>query len=174
MNKRFDLMGSVGAFYSEQTAELNTMEIRPLIGVRFHNTSDHRVLIGGLARFEYRNIYYTENESWTQSTRSRFRLEAVAPLNRQRFSENNVLYGLADAEVFVVMDEVASERYANRGRYRMGLGYRPSTTWRFELIFSSENTKNTINDDRKETTNLIRFRVKHFFKKKTPVTPKKL
>lgn len=170
INDRFDVMFSVGESFTVQKEDYNTIEIKPLVGTRFHITPHQRILIRALVRFEYRNLYHEEDKSWDQSTRSRFRLEAIIPINRKTYFENKLWYALTDAEVFWVMDEQLDERYANRARYRVGVGYRASYSWRFELVYTNQQTKNTIDDEANEVSNIFRFRVKHFINKTKPVS----
>jgi hypothetical protein len=72
------------------------------------------------------------------------------------------LYGLTDFEIYadVAGDEV-EERYANRNRFRLGLGWRQDLEWRVEFLYTRQNSKNTLVGDFENSDNIYRIRVKH-------------
>jgi hypothetical protein len=55
------------------------------------------------------------------------------------------------------------ERVANRQRFRAGLGYRPSVTWRFEAVYAWTRSRNTIDEGFQSSDNIIDLRLKRVF-----------
>jgi len=165
---RIDLIAAFTAIKTLQMEAYNTDELRPGLGIRYHITPHSRVMLQTLARVEQRNLYHEETSSWAHSNRSRFRLESIIPINRKRSFANQLWYGLLDAEVFWVMDKQLGERFANQVRYRAGIGYRQSYAWRFEFIYTDQLTRNNLEAGFQETSNIFRFRVKHFLNASKP------
>jgi hypothetical protein len=163
-----DVMLSLRGSTTLQAESFNTDEIRPAIGLRYHFTPHWRVQWRGLLQFEQRNLYHQESSTWNHSLRSRFRVESLIPINRKKISENNLWYGLLDAEFFWVMDKQLKERYSNQMRFRLGAGYRVSYNWRFEIIYTDQFTRNNLDQDFQEVSNIFRLRVKHFINKAKP------
>ncbi len=169
LSPHVDLQGAFLVNRTNQYQSLSSTEVREMLGARIHLTPFSRVLTRFLARFEHRNLYYAETDSYQQSNRTRIRFETVIPLNRKSMYDGDKLwYALADAEAFIVLDQNVSERFANRYRIRAALGYRLSYTWRFELMYTLQQSRNTIAGDFNTTDNLFRIRIKHFLHKAKP------
>lgn len=173
-----DLVGELSAGYTKQTDDVNTFEITPRMGVRFHLFSRgvpkrgvrlrelppmRRVVVRDLVRFESRNFFYTGSSSGTDSSvRFRNRLELLAPINREKLTDDGARCLLADWEWFIPLDE-PDERFASRQRIRAGLGYRRSFAWRFEALYIWTRSRNTFEDDFHTSDNIIDIRVKRLF-----------
>ncbi len=164
-----DLQGAVLLNRTIQYQSLSSTEFRQMLGTRIHLTPFSRVLTRFLIRFEHRSMYYTETDSYQQSNRARIRFETITPLNRKSmYDGDNLWYAIADAEAFIVQDQNVSERFANRWRFRAAIGYRLNYTWRFELMYTLQESRNTIAGDFDSVDNLFRIRVKHFLHKTKP------
>ncbi len=168
IGQRIDLIAALIAASTRQKDGYNTSELRPVLGVRYHLTPNWRVWIQGYARVEQRNLYHEETSTWAHSTRSRFRLESLVPINHKTFFEDHLWYALLDAEFFWVMDNQLDERYSNQMRYRAGVGYRSSYTWRFEFIYTDQFTRNNLENGFEQSSSIFRIRVKHFVNKAKP------
>ena len=169
ISQNFDLMG---AFYFGETFQnqtISTTEIREMLGTRIHFTPNRRILTRLLIRFEQRNQQDQESKTWSHSTRSRFRAETVIPLNKPTmFAGDKLWYSVVDVEAFVVMDKDVDERFANRLRFRAGLGYRLSYGLRLELMYTLQRSKNTLDGDFFTSDNIFRFRIKQYLNKSAP------
>lgn len=173
-----DLSGDLGVGYTKQTDDVNTVEVTPRVGARFHLYSRavktrgpnvremaprRRVVIRDLVRFESRNFFYTGAGSGSDSSfRFRNRLELLVPLNTEKLSDDGTRYVLADWEWFIPLGE-PDERFANRQRIRAGLGYRRNLHWRFEGVYMWTRSRNTIEDGFTTSDNIINIRVKRLF-----------
>ena len=83
-------------------------------------------------------------------------------INGPNLFTNKLWYALADYEEFIVLDQQLAERYANRRRARLGLGYRLSYKHRFELSYTLQKSRNEIEGDFKSSDNVIQFKYKMF------------
>lgn len=170
-----DLVAEATVGLTKQTDDVDTIELTPRLGVRFHLFSRaqqframerapaRRLVVRDLVRVESRNYFYSGAGSGSDSTvRFRNRLEFLVPLNKERITDDGARYLLADWEWFVPLDD-PSERFANRQRIRTGFGYRRSFNWRYEVLYLWTRSRNTIDDPFTTTENIIDIRVKRLF-----------
>lgn len=170
ITQHVDVMGALLVSRTFQEESLTTFEVREMIGARFHFTPNRRILTRLLVRFENRNIQNREADEWGSSNRLRFRAESVIPLNKPTmFSGDNLWYAILDAEAFVVMDQDAEERFANRLRIRTGVGYRINYGLRLEFVYTLQRSRNALEADFQTTDNIFRFRIKQYLNKANPV-----
>jgi hypothetical protein len=167
VTQHIDLSTSVTLSYTAQTESYNTFEIRPVIGTRIHFTPNKRVLTRLYLRLERRSFLNLETHEWERSLRPRIRAEGLIPINKKSYYDDNLWYGIADAELLFTNEDV-TERFANRFRLRFGVGYRLSYTSRFEAIFMAQKSRSGINEDFSSTDQIFRFRYKHFLRKHKP------
>ena len=172
-----DLVSEATLGYTHQTDDVNSFEVSPRAGMRFHLFSrdtqtfgprlrelppKRRIVVRDLVRFEYRNFFYTGGEPSSSNVRFRNRLELLAPLNKYRMSDDGVRYVLADWEWFIPIGN-PQERFANKQRIRAGLGYRRNFAWRFEALYMWTRSRNTIEEGFTTSDNIIDIRVKRVF-----------
>ncbi len=168
LSSHVDLQGALLYNRTVQYQPLTSTEFRIMLGTRIHLTPKRRVLTRVLLRFEQRHMYYPDQDLKEQSTRARLRLETVIPLNKKSmFGGDNLWYLIADAEAFIPLDESLDERFLSRYRFRFGPGYRLSYTWRFEFLYTLQESRNTLVGDFDATDNLFRIRIKHFLHQDT-------
>jgi Protein of unknown function (DUF2490) len=176
-NGWLDLIAEAVVGYTKQTDDVNSTELTPRVGLRFHFLSralptairgrerapSRRVVVRDLVRVESRNIFYSGAGSGSESTvRFRNRLEFLVPLNKRKMTDDGARYLLADWEWFIPLDDV-EERFANKQRIRTGLGYRRSFAWRFEALYMWTRSRNTIEEGFTTSDNIINLRVKRLF-----------
>ena len=82
----------------------------------------------------------------------------LIPINQKSFFNDELWYGVLDAEWFLTVDDDVDERFANRFRLRLGIGYRLSYTSRFEFIYMMQESKHAIGDSFYNSDNIFRFR----------------
>jgi Protein of unknown function (DUF2490) len=153
--------------YTLQSEDYNTFEIRPVIGTKIYITQKGRLHTRVLLRLEQRNIQNLDTDEWETALRPRARIEGLMAINKKTFFEDNLWYGIADTEWFFTTDDV-DERFANRFRVRVGLGYRLNYSSRFEFIYMNQQSKNAIDDVEYTSDNIFRFRYKHYLRKSKP------
>jgi len=154
--------------YTVQTEDYNTFEVRPVLGTRIHITPNSRVMTRLLLRLEQRNFENLETKEWETTLRPRARVEALVAINKKTCYEDNLWYGILDAEWLFTVEEDVDERFANRFRLRVGVGYRLTYSSRFEFIYMNQQSKNGIDDTFYTSDNIFRFRYKHYLRKKKP------
>lgn len=169
ITQHVDVMGALLVSRTFQQEALTTFEVREMLGARFHFTPNRRILTRLLVRFENRNIQNRETDDWGASNRLRFRAESVIPLNKPTmYSGDKLWYSILDAEAFVVMDQDAEERFANRLRIRTGIGYRIHYGLRLEFVYTLQRSRNALEEDFQTTDNIFRFRIKQYLNKAKP------
>ncbi|MEJ1238407.1 DUF2490 domain-containing protein [Chryseolinea sp. T2] len=162
LTQNIDVVAGLTFSYVFQNDTVNTLEIRPMLGARVHFTPNRRVQSRLYLRFEQRNMHDQGSSDWQHSTRLRLRPELLIPLNKKSYFDDKLLYAIVDAEWFIVFDKDVDERYANRFRFRGGVGYRMSRQWRFEVIYMQQLSKNKIGTDFDSNDDIVRLRVKWY------------
>ena len=163
-----DLLAGGTLSYTSQVEDYDTFEARLMIGTRIHITPNSRILSRLQVRFEQRNFKNLETNTWETVYRPRARAEFLIPINKKNYFEDKLWYGIVDAELLFAVDDDVQERFANRFRLRIGIGYRLSYTSRFEFIYMLQESKNGIDDSFQSTDNVLRFRYKHYLRKSKP------
>ena len=179
-NDWIDLTGELVAGYTDQNASEDSWEVTARMGVRLHflrqimrssfmerirheRVSGNRFSISNLARFEYRNFWYTGDLPNTSDWRFRNRIESKFALNRSDLGADGVWYAIGDIEWFVPFDEPeAPQRFATKRRVRLGLGYRHSFRWRFDVLFMADNARDTLDGVTEADARMIDVRVHYF------------
>jgi hypothetical protein len=174
-NDWVDIVADTTIGRTKQSDDLDSTELTPRLGVRFHLFSRvlrfhprekaprRRIVVRELVRVESRHLFYSGGDVESESTfRVRNRLELLLPLNKDRITDDGARYWLADWEWFVPLDD-PQERFANRQRIRTGIGFRRSFTWRFELLYIWTRSRDTIENRFSTTENIVDVRVKRVF-----------
>jgi hypothetical protein len=122
----------------------------------------HRLHASTFLRAEWRYFWYTggtRDSSW----RLRARAAGLFSINHAQMGTDQTLHAQGDAEVFVPLGDEPSERYANRWRFRGGLGYRFNFAWRALLLGIVQRSRNTIDQPFTTTTFMLSLGVDRYF-----------
>jgi hypothetical protein len=157
-----DLLSEVGFTYTQQKEDIKTFEIAPMVGGRLFISQGKRVDTRFVLRYQPRSFKDLETGEWSISNRTRLRGEVFVSINGPNLFTDKLWYSFADYEEFIVLDQQLKERFANRRRARVGLGYRMSYKHRFELSFTLQTSRNEIKDDYIGTDSVIQLRYKMF------------
>lgn len=168
LTNKIDLITGGTLSYTYQQEDYNTFEGRIMIGTRIHFTPNRRILSRLQLRIEQRNFKDLDANTWETVYRPRARAEFLIPINRKTYFENKLWYGIVDGELLFAVDDDVQERFANRFRLRIGIGYRLSYTSRFEFVYMLQESKNGIDESFESTDNVLRFRYKHYLRKSKP------
>jgi hypothetical protein len=163
-----DLVSEVGLAYTQQQENTNTFEVSPMAGVRLYFTQNKKLDTRFLARYQLRNFLDLQTDEWSASNRSRLRGEVYYSINGPNLFTDKLWYAFTDYEEFIVFDQQLEERYANRRRWRVGVGYRLDYRHRFDVGFTLQNARDEINDQFTGTDNVIQFKYKLFFNPAKP------
>jgi hypothetical protein len=136
-----DLTGGIGFYYTMQKIIPNSFELRPWQGIKVHWPILGRFSFDHYARFEQRfNRSIGSTEQWSSVLRSRYRLNVIIPINNTGIIDKT-LFVRVNAELFWDMGKSIEERFVNKNRYTMGIGYRFNPKWRLELYYLAEQSK---------------------------------
>lgn len=164
ISKNLDVLVGVPFSYTKQFETFNTYEIRAMTGARIYFTPGKRIQARLLVRWEYRWFYDQFASEWDKGNRYRIRAELVVPLNKDSYFVDKLWYLINDMEIFFWYGHDIPERYANRVRMRIGVGYRHNYKFRFEAIYINQDSRNQLDDDFNAHSDIIRLRLKYYFK----------
>jgi hypothetical protein len=160
---RLELTSEFGIAYTTQQEGVNTLELAPMVGGRFHITQNKRIDTRFLWRYQVRGFQDVETKEWDISNRTRLRGEIYVSINGPNLFTDKLWYAFADYEEFLVLDQQLDERFANRRRGRVGVGYRLSYQHRFDLSYTAQSSRNEIEGEFLSTDNVIQFKYKLYF-----------
>jgi hypothetical protein len=166
--RRLDLLSEVSVSYTLQQEGYNSWDIMPMVGARFFITQNKRIDTRLVLRYQTRYFHQVEGGDWDISNRTRIRAEILAALNGPNLFLDKLWSVLADYEEFIVLDQQVNERYANRRRARVGLGYRLSYKHRFELSYTLQSSRNEIEGNFVSSDNVIQFKYKLYLNPAKP------
>lgn len=167
-----DLLSEIGMSYTHQKEGSNSFEISPIVGARFHITQNKRLSTRILWRYQVRSFKQVEDDDWDVSNRTRIKAEAWFTLNGPNLFTDNLWYTFLDYEEFIVLDQQLDERYANRRRARVGIGYRLNYKHRFDLGYTIQSSRNEIEGEFINNDNVLQFKYKMYLNPaKQPTTP---
>jgi hypothetical protein len=167
-----DVIATVPVSFTAQTETYNSFELDPSLGARYHVTQNKRITSQIVFKIEERILRNAETQAWEYSNRARLKGEILISLNGPNLFQDNLWWAILDYEEFFVTDKQLDERFANRRRGRLGLGYRLNYRNRFELIYTLQSSRDEINGDFDRLDNVLQFRYKMYLNpaKKTNLT----
>jgi len=152
---RLDLTAELPLSYTVQKEDTNSFELAPMLGARFHITQNKRVNARLFLRYQQRHFHEIEDDVWDISNRIRLKGDVWISITGPNLYKDKLWYALLDYEEFIVLDDQLDERYANRRRARIGLGYRLDYKNRFELIYTRQSSRNEIEGEFISNDNVI-------------------
>jgi hypothetical protein len=172
VTKWADLIGEGVLARTIQTDDLKTTELSVRGGARFHFFSrqeralfneqlpKRRLVFRNLVRWEWRHFSYSDGEPSSGNWRFRDRVEFLYPFNRPNMGSDGAIHLIADWEWFVPISDDVTERFANRRRYRGGVGYRPNRTWQTAVLYIRTSSRNTIDQPFTTSENILDLQFK--------------
>jgi hypothetical protein len=106
--------GTVG--HTRQRDGLDTFEVTPRIGARLH-------------------LFYSDDTPNRHEWRARLRLEGKLAISHETLSQDRTLYAIGDAEYYAPLSDDIPERYVNKLRARIGLGFVFSAATRLAFLY---------------------------------------
>lgn len=167
---RLDLQAAVPIAYTNQKENYNSFEASPAVTVIFHITQNKRINAKASFKAEERFFQNLEDHSWRSSSRTRLKAEAWISINGPNLYQDKLWYTITDYEEFFVVDEQVDERFANRRRARIGLGYRKNYRHRMELIYSLQSSRNEIDGAFISSDTILQLKYKMFLNPSTQST----
>lgn len=171
-----DLTVELTTGYTKQTDEIASFELTPRLGTTFHLLSrglptiirgrerppKRRLDLYNDLRVEWRNFFYSDDEPDSSIVRFRNRLGCRFALNREKITDDGARYLIGDWEWFIPLSD-PTERFANRQRIRVGIGYRPGFSWRFEAMYMWTRSRDTTGEGFATVDSSINIRLKRVF-----------
>ncbi len=148
-----------GLFYTNNVDKDDNFELRTMQGFQIFTPEIKGLFIKNYVRLEERFQKTINNDSdWSFGLRMRYRISTVFELKKRGTTFEKGLYLPASIELFYSFKE--TDRFNDKIRISAGIGYKLNTDWRFELLASYHNTKNTSEDN--QTTNDFVLRLRLF------------
>jgi len=155
-----DLLLESPMSYTQQTNGVSSFEFTPITGGRFYITQGRRIDTRVLCRYQVRAFRQLEEDNWQVSNRTRLRGEIYACVNGPNLFTDKLWYLFADYEEFFVLDQQVDERFANRRRARLGVGYRLSYKHRFDVSYTLQASRNELEGEFTGTDQVLQFKYK--------------
>jgi hypothetical protein len=155
-------MAGANIRYTDDSDGLNSWELRPYLGVQFIADRFRRVVFQNYTRLEYRNFLYTGSDSTSSSWRLRSRFEAAVLIAGDHLGDQGSWDLIGDAEFFVDLSDPVEERFADRLRFRFGVGYVHTLKWRFDGFYVLQYSRDTQTSGVTSIDNYLRLRVKYY------------
>lgn len=168
LQTRIELVSELPIGYTVQKDGVSTFELMPMVGARFHLTQNKRIDTRVLWRYQFRYFHQIEEEDWDISNRTRLRAEAFISLNGPNLFTDKLWYLFLDYEEFIVLDQQMEERYANRRRARIGVGYRFNYKHRLDLGYTWQSSRNEIEGNFISNDGVIQLKYKLYLNPATP------
>lgn len=165
---QLDLLFDLPIAFTVQRDDYNSFEVAPTAGVRYHVSQNRRVTSAITWKVQERIFRNMELGAWEFSNRMRLKADAKIAINGPNLFQNRIWWVIVDYEEFFVTDEQLDERYANRRRGRMGIGYRHNYRNRFEVIYTLQSSRDEIEGEFSEVNSVIQLRYKMFLNPSTP------
>jgi len=138
------LEGMAGLYMAstDQDLDFRTNEVRPFLGLRIHSSVMKRFSIANLSRFEFRFMHNKDN-GWNPTFRFRNRTTAAVALNKPSLAAVKMLSVFGFFEIFSNAERV-EERFFKQLKYKVGLAYRFTSSWRMNIGTIFQQSENTI------------------------------
>jgi len=156
---RVRLYSGIWFFYSYNEGSSNTMEIRPWQGIKFNWPQVRDFKFDNFFRLEERFTYYIDSDTTAFSLRFRYRLEIKSP-DYTIESIGQTFYFLGSVEIFESIGKEIQEKFINKNRVLLGLGYYISNKWQAEVHFIRQDSRNGSDEEFHTTEYIFRFRLK--------------
>ena len=152
-----DLVGGVGLFMTWEEEDYNTVELRPYQGVLLNWPKIWRMNFKHRGLVEER-LSWNNNGEFDANLRLRYRLKTKFPINKASVGYKTLFLPVS-YEIFgnAGTDEV--ERFQNRTRAMVGLGYVFSDKWIAELEVTFQRSRSTDTEDLTLSDRIFRLKL---------------
>jgi hypothetical protein len=170
-----DLEGEATVGRTRQRDGLDTWELTPRVGARLHFVSQavrqlsHERLpltrfdVSTLVRLEWRNFFYSDGRPSEHAWRARARLESKLAINHRKLADDRTLYAIGDVEYYEPFGADVEERFVNKVRTRLGLGFRLTRKTRFDLLYIRDWNRSAPGASTAQDAQIVDARLKLLF-----------
>jgi hypothetical protein len=159
LNKNFQVWGS-GVFNYVTDHSVRYYEFRPYAGLMVLYPRIGGFYIQNFFRLEERIFFQNDEGYVSNNLRARYSLFAFIPLNHREIVDKT-LYLWPGADYFLDLNGPSPTGYINKSRYNIGIGYRVSKIYRFEICFLEQYSRNSPQEHLTNSDRIFRF-VNHF------------
>jgi len=160
-----DLLTQVQVDYVYQYANVNTLEIRPAVGIRLFWLPTSRVSLRNRTLLEFRDVIYLVGDTSSTSWRLRDRIESRIAINHPTFEHNQLLYFIGDFEGLLNPEGAPDERFLDKFVLTLGLGFRFDYTWRIEAGWQGQEAVNSSRPgEPRSIVNALQLRIIHYIR----------
>lgn len=152
-----DFLGGLGGFLTLEEVDYNTIELRPYQGVRLNWPNIWRMNFKHRGIVEERFIWNNQGE-FDPNLRFRYRIKTKLPLNKPSMSYKT-LYIPMSYEIFANVGPKEVERFHNRARAIVGMGYVFSEKWIGEFEVTFQRSRSTKTDELILSDRIFRFKL---------------
>lgn len=152
-----DILVGLGLYGTWDTDNYNTFELRPYQGLRVNWPKIWRMNFKHRGIVEERFIWNNGGE-FDPNLRFRYRLKTKVPLNKPSISYKTVYVPLS-YEVFGNVGPKEVERFQNRSRAMIGIGYVFSDNWIGEFEVTFQRSRSNESDELSLSDRIFRFKL---------------
>ena len=152
-----DLLAGLGGFLTWEEKDYNTIELRPYQGVRLNWPKIWRMNFKHRGIVEERLLWNNQGD-FDPNLRFRYRIKTKLPLNKQSM-QYNTLYIPMSYEIFANVGPEEVERFHNKARANVGLGYVFSEKWIGEFEITFQRSRSTKTDELILSDRIFRFKL---------------
>jgi len=157
VNLWLQLCGGLDAYYTDNLAQADTLELRPFGGAKLFVPNKAQIYLYNFTRYEYRDTVNLDTHDWSGYGRIRSRFGVEVPLtSRDRAWAPKTTYAFTDVEPFYRFD---CDKW-DPVRVRGGFGYVVSDKIRVELIYTANFTRSTPGSSLDYTDNTIELNIR--------------
>ena len=152
-----DLIGGIGLFITSEEEDYKTVELRPYQGAQLNWPKIWRMNFKHRGLIEERLSWNNEGD-FDPNLRLRYRLKTKFPINKESVGYKT-LYLPVSYELFGNVGDEEVERFQNRTRAMVGLGYVFNEKWIAEFEVTFQNSSSTETDDLTLSDRIFRFKL---------------
>jgi hypothetical protein len=152
-----DLIGGLGLLGTWEAEDYITFELRPYQGIRLNWLRIWRMNLKQRGLMEERLIWNNQGE-FDPNLRFRYRIKTKLPLNKSSI-QYKTLYIPFSYEVFANVGPKEVEKFQNRARAMIGLGYVFSDKWIGEFEVTFQRSRSTETDELSLSDRIFRFKL---------------
>jgi len=142
-NPHISVTGGFYASRTKQSASLSSSELRPTLAFRLSTHDQNRWRVSNNSKFEFRFLNYTDD---TKDYTTRFRNKTLVSVavKESNFQQDGSIVLFSFFEVFHNFEKNTVERFFATAKVKVGVAYRMSYNWRFDLGLIYLDASNTI------------------------------
>jgi len=153
------IRGGIRVIYTEEFSTVNSFEIRPWQGISLNWPQTSYFTINNYFRLEERFTFYSDETNSDFALRLRYRIQAKTPTIKIIAIDQRI-YFLVNYEFFANIGQAVVEKYVNRKRLSLGMGYYFTNNWWLELIYALQGSQRNSEDGISSREHILRFRLR--------------